>query len=232
MSVSPVTWLPGTLTGTLPFFSVQNGVLYFRADDPNLYGISFNGGLLHPPKVNIRGSVKVGNKGRNFYSAPWSIPTLPCRDTGKREEVTSVDNSIFQYIKAFYTQLTNSLIDLDDFRLETPGYARKYQVVNGNLYTIVNGALYFGGTSTQANSIGGVDSLSALQAPLLSGTDLPNNEVIYDGDSIRVYQLPYNTFYAIDSPVIISAVDRNNDDTRIFLTLQNNVTVYNQFQTS
>ena len=86
MSVYPVNWIPGSLNGCLPFFSVQNNTLYLRADDPNIYGINFAGGLTTLPSVYYgtdTSPVRVGNKGRNFYSAPWAIPTLPAKDTGK-----------------------------------------------------------------------------------------------------------------------------------------------------
>lgn len=231
VSVHPVSWLPGTLTGTIPFFSVEDGVLYLRSDDPNLYGITYNGGLTQPPKVKINNVIKVGNKGRNFYSAPWSIPTLPCRDTGKRVEVTSIDPSVYSYITAFYSLLTNSSVNLTNFSVTTKGYARQYQVVNGNMYTNVNGSIYFGGTNVQNGTIGGVSVKSTQSAPLVSGVDLGRNEIIYNGTSITTYQLPYNTFFAIDSPVTIKATDSTSGNT-LYFTLQNTTSVYNQYQTS
>jgi len=222
MSVGPVNWLPGSLIGCLPFFSVQNGVLYFRADDPNLYGITFQGGLISIPHVTVNGKQRLGNKGYNFYSAPWCIPTLPCRDTGKRVEVDSIDPSIFTYIVAFYKNLTGSAIILTNFKTETSGYVKQYQVVYGNQYNNTGGKLYFGASATPNPGTGGVSSLVQTTSPNISITD----PYKYDGPAITTYQQPYNTFYAIDTPITISAIDSSNN-TKIYFVLQNSVAVYN-----
>jgi hypothetical protein len=229
VSVGPVNWLPGSLTGALPFFSVQNGVLYFRADDPNLYGIIFQGGLMSLPSVAVKtvGStnprIRLGNKGYNFYSAPWCIPTLPCRDTGKRVEITSIDPTIFTYITSFYKNLTGSTVNLQNFSLEDSGYAKQYQVVYGNQYNNVNGKLIFGGTKSSNPGMGGVNTVSSIVSPNISITQ----PYTYDDlvNPITTYQQPYNTFYAIDTPMTISAVDDTGN--RLYFVLQNPVSVFN-----
>jgi hypothetical protein len=229
MSVGPVNWLPGSLNGCLPFFSVQNGVLFLRADDPNLYGITFQGGLMSLPPVKVLsvgsdGTIiprrRVGNKGYNFYSAPWCIPTLPCRDIGKHVEITSIDPSVYSYIAAFYQNLSSSLTD---FNLEESGYAKQYQVVYGNQYNIINGKLIFGGTRNSTPGVGGVNVLTQTTSPNISTSD----SYTYDGSPLRTYQQPYNTFYAIDTPIVISAIDSTNGDTKLYFVLQNSVAVYN-----
>lgn len=223
VSVAPISWLPGALNATLPFFSVQNGVLYFRADDPNLYGIVYQGGLTAVPRVNYNNRIRAGNKGCNFYSAPWCIPTLPCRDTGKRVEVSSIHSSIFSYLTNLYLLLTNGAATLTNFTLEKPGWAKQYQVIYGNQYTNVNGAIYFGGTNTENPGLAGVSVLTAVSSPLLSATE----NFTYNGSAISTWQQPYNTFFGIDTPIVISAVDTSNNDTKVFFTLQNSVSNYN-----
>lgn len=223
VSVAPVTWLPGALSATLPFFSVQNGVLYFRADDPNLYGIIYQGGLMAVPQVSINNNIKVGNKGRNFYSAPWCIPTLPSRDTGKRVEVTSLDPSIYTYIASLYLLLTNSNSTLTSFTLEKTGWAKQYQIVYGNQYTNVNGALYFGATNDANQGIGGVPTQTTTTAPNISTTASHT----YNGTALPVVQQVYNTFFAIDTPITISAIDTSNGDKKVYFTLMNAVSNYN-----
>jgi len=232
MSVGPVNWLPGSINGCLPFFSVQNGVLFFRADDPNLYGITYQGGLMSLPPVRVLsigsdGTIiprrRLGNKGYNFYSAPWCIPTLPCRDTGKRVEITSIDSSIYLYIAAFYQNLTGSAILLTDFNLESSGYTKQYQVVYGNQYNNTNGVLYFGGTTNSIPGVGGVNVLTQTTSPNISISET----YTYDGSPLTTYQQPYNTFYAIDTPITISAIDSSNNNTKLYFVLQNSVGVYN-----
>jgi hypothetical protein len=223
VSVSPINWLPGSVNGALPFFSVQNGVLYFRADDPNLYGITYQGGLMSVPPVCVNNRKRLGNKGYNFYSAPWCIPTLACRDTGKRVEVTSIHPSIYTYIESFYKNLTGSLITLTNFDVVSMGYAKQYQIVYGNQYNNVSGRLYFGGTGTSTPGTGGVDSLIQVTSPNIN----VSKAYTYDGSPLPTYQQPYNTFYAIDTPIIISAVDSSNESTKLYFTLQNQTTTYN-----
>ena len=233
MSVGPVNWLPGSLNGCLPFFSVQNGVLFLRADDPNLYGITFQGGLMSLPPVRVLsigsdGTTiprrRLGNKGFNFYSAPWCIPTMPCRDTGKHVEITSIDPSVYSYIAAFYQNLTGSAVILTDFNLEASGFTKQYQIVYGNQYNNVNGRMYFGGTINSTPGVGGVNVLTQTTSPNISITD----PYTYDGTPpITTYQQPYNTFYAIDTPITISAIDSSNNGLKLYFVLQNSVAVYN-----
>jgi hypothetical protein len=235
MSVYPVSWVPGSLNGCLPFFSVQNNTLYFRADDPNIYGINFAGGLTTLPSIYYgtdSSPVRIGNKGRNFYSAPWAIPTLPAKDTGKRVEVTSVDPSIYTYIQTFYKLLTtdpqtpNTLnVNLQNFQLVKTGWAKQYQITNAKQNVNKNGTLYFGGNTNgpQAISLGGVAELSRVTSPNLSST----LNYYYNGESLPTWQQSYNTFYALDTPVVISAVDVNNNNTTIYFSLENPVQVYN-----
>jgi hypothetical protein len=235
MSVYPVNWIPGSMNGSLPYFSVQNNTLYFRADDPNIYGINFPGGLttlpavIYGPPPNNR---RTGNKGRNFYSAPWSIPTLPAKDTGKRIHVTSIDPSIYTYIQSFYKLLTTDTqdpsklnVNLQNFQLVKTGWAKQYQITNANQNVVKDDILYFGGNTSgsQAISLGGVSNLSKIQSPNLSST----LNYVYDGEPLPTWQQPYNTFYALDTPLIISAVDLNNNNTTIYFSLENTVQVYN-----
>ena len=235
MSVYPVTWIPGSLTGTLPFFSVQSNTLYFRADDPNLYGINFSGGVASLPPVFLTtdNKIHVGNKGRNFYSAPWAIPTFPSKDTGKRIEVKAVDPSIYTYIQSFYLSLTNDTtepnpiqpITLDNFKLEQTAWAKQYQITNANQNANVNGVLYFGANPTklQNSGVGGVAKLTEVSVPNLSSTLTS----VYNGSPLTAWQQPYNTFYALDTPLIISAIDTNNSNTKLYFTLENTVQLYN-----
>lgn len=235
MSVNPVNWIPGTLNGAFPFFSVQSNTLYFRADDVNIYGINFGGGVTTLPSVYYATDptpVRAGNQGRNFYSAPWAIPTLPARDTGKRVEVTVIDPSIYSYIHSFYTLLTTDpsqpeipSVNLQDFSLVQSGWARQYQLINRNQTTHTNGILYFGANTTgvQETSLGGVASSSMIQSPNISETQ----SYTYDGSLLPTWQQPYNTFYAIDTPIVFSAIDVNNNNTLLYFTFENTAQVYN-----
>lgn len=223
VSVAPVSFLPGALNASLPFFSVQNGRLYFRADDPNLYGIVYQGGLTAVPRVNYNNRIRAGNKGCNFYSAPWCIPTLPCRDTGKRVQVESIDSSIYSYLVALYIQLTNGSQTLTQFTLEKTGWAKQYQIQYGNQYTNVNGAIYFGGSNDENPGTAGVSVLTQVSSPLLSSTE----NFTYNGASIQTWQQPYNTFFAIDTPIVISAIDTSNGDKKVYFTLHNSVSQFN-----
>ena len=68
MSVAPVQWMPGALSAMLPFFATVQadpGVLYLRADDPNLYGV-YTSGLITSPVVEKNNLIKSANKGYNF----------------------------------------------------------------------------------------------------------------------------------------------------------------------
>ena len=222
VSVAPVTWLPGALNATLPFFSVQNGILYFRADDPNLYGIVYQGGLTSVPRVSYNNRIRAGNKGCNFYSAPWAISVLPARDIGNRVEIKNVDKSVTDYITALYSLLGRSPIVLDNWVLEQQGFAKMYQVLQGDLNTTVGTNIYFGGTRTTPTQISGVANYGVMQSPLITG------DFTYNGSLIPTYQMPYNTFYAIDTPIVLSAVDTANiQQPKLYFTLLNNVILYN-----
>lgn len=225
MSVAAIQWIPGALASTLPLFAMTdptNGTLYLRADDPNIYGV-YTGGLQQSPIVEKNSVQKAANKGYNFYSAPWCISTLPARDIGHRVEITSCDQSVYDYITALYGIIGTIPITLTDWRFEQAGYAKAYQILQGSAYVNVNGTTYFGAAKLLNTQVSGVPDLTAVSVPLIS------NDFTYNsGTSITTYQMPYNTFYAVDTPIIISAVDSSNAETpRVYFTLMNNVTVYN-----
>lgn len=226
MSVSAVQWLPGAMSAMLPFFALnfpaEQNKLYLRADDPNLYGIIYNGGQQNPV-VQKNGVQKPANKGCNFYSAPWCISTLPARDLGTRHEITSVDDSIYQYITQLYTLIGTVQINLTNWRFEKPGYVKLYQLVQGSQYVNVGGTTYFGAQTEQNTAINGVSEVTQVSQNLI------NNDFTYDGAQINTYAMPYNTFYAVDTPIVLSAVDSSAVDPskRLYFTLQNNVTMYN-----
>jgi hypothetical protein len=225
MSVSPVQWLPGALSAMLPFFACNPATpntLFLRADDPNLYGIVYSGGQQNPvvEKNHIQ---KPANKGCNFYSAPWCINTFPARDLGLRVEIKAIDPSVFSYITALYKLIGTVSINLTNWRLENPGYVKQYQLVQGSQYVNVGGTTYFGGQTVNNTATNGVGEFTEVTTNLIS------NDFTYNGPTIPAYQLPYNTFYAVDTPIVISAVDTAAADPakRIYFTLQNNVTIYN-----
>lgn len=225
MSVAPVQWLPGALSAMLPFFSMpdpSNGTLYLRADDPNIYGVNVTG-LQNTPVVQKGGIQKPSNKGFNFYSAPWCIPTLPSRDVGRRVEVTAVHPSVTEYISALYTLVGTTGVSLTDWQFEKSGYAKVYQVLQGSSYVNVNGTTYFGAAALPNTQVSGVSELSLVQSPLISC------DFTFDASgSIPTYQMPYNTFYAVDTPIVLSASDSSNPAVdRLYFTLLNNVTVFN-----
>ena len=158
MSVSPIQWLPGSLSAAIPFFAVINEVpntLFLRADDPNIYGIG-NGSLAQNPqiiKLPTPDPVKYpngeipGNKGCNFYSAPWCIPTFGARDTGKQVPIYTIDPSVYTYITALYNLVGTIPITLTEWELEQQGSVKLYQILQGSRYTNINGTTYFGGAS-------------------------------------------------------------------------------------
>jgi hypothetical protein len=224
MSVSAVQWLPGALSSMLPFFAVLNDdphTLRLRADDPNIYGV-YTAGLMNTPVVEKAGVKKNANKGFNFYSAPWCISPLPARDVGKRTEITDVDPAIYDYITALYSLIGVTGITLTDWRFEQTGFAKCYQVLQGSSYVNVGNATYFGAAQAPNSQISGVSTTSAIQTPLIS------NDFTFNGSNVTAYQLPYNTFYVVDTPIVISAVDSSNPQTpRIYFTLLNNVTLFN-----
>ena len=220
VSVSPVQWLPGSLSAAIPFFAVINespNTLFLRADDPNIYGIG-NGILSQNPQV-IKQTISIpGNKGCNFYSAPWCIPTFGSRDTGKEVPITSIDSSIYSYITALYTIVGTVPINLTGWQLEQNGSVKMYQVLQGSRYTNINGTTYFGGTSLLNTQISGVASTTLVQSPIIT------NDFTYNSSTgtLTSYQMPYNTYYAVDEPIVISAVDSSNPaNGRIYFTLQN-----------
>jgi hypothetical protein len=227
MSVSAVQWLPGALSAMLPLFATNygltRGTLFLRADDPNLYGIIYSGGQQNPV-VEVDGVQKPANKGRNFYSAPWSISTFPARDMGQRCEITAVDPSVYSYITELYKLVGTVSINLTNWRFEQKGYVKLYQLIQGSQYVNVGGTTYFGGQTLLDTSINGVAEQAPVTVPLISN-DFTYNSVT----KVTAYQLPYNTFYAVDTPIVISATDANAADPskRIYFTLQNNVTMYN-----
>jgi hypothetical protein len=225
MSVAAIQWIPGALSATLPLFAMtepSNGTLYLRADDPNIYGV-YTGGLQQSPIVEKSAVQKPANKGCNFYSAPWCISTLPARDLGRRIEITSVDQSVYEYITALYGIIGRTTITLTNWQFEKAGYVKSYQILQGSAYVNVGGTTYFGGAKLPNTQVSGVSELTAVDVPLISDDFTYNS-----GTSIRTYQMPYNTFYAVDTPIVISAVDSSNAQApRIYFTLLNNVTMYN-----
>jgi hypothetical protein len=225
MSVAPIQWIPGAMSSMLPFFALasqQSSTLFLRADDPNIYGVN-QVGLMLTPVVQKNGVTKASNKGYNFYSAPWCIPTLPARDLGQRVEITAVDQSVFDYITALYGLIGAVPITLTSWRLEQKGYVKAYQILQGSAYVNVGGTTYFGAAALPNTQVSGVTTTSSVQSPLIS------NDFTYDSaTSITTYQLPYNTFYAVDTPIVISAVDSSNAASpRVYFTLLNNTTVFN-----
>lgn len=224
MSVAPVQWLPGALAAMLPFFSVnpeQPNTLFLRSDDPNIHGV-YTSGLMTSPVVEKAGQQTCANKGFNFYAAPWTISTLPARSIGNLVEIKRVDKSVTDYITALYSLLGRSPIVLDDWVFEEPGFARMYQVLQGDLNTAVGTEIYFGASRSKHTQVCGVSNTTLVQSPLITG------DFTYNGSHIPTYQMPYNTFYAIDTPIVLSAVDTANiEQPRMYFTLLNNVTLYN-----
>lgn len=223
MSVAPVNWLPGSITAALPFFSVVDpnaGKLFFRADDPNIYGIAPLG-VQGNPIIIKNGLQKNGNKGCNFFTAPWCIPLTAARDIGRRVYIKDVDNSIFEYIRQLYS-LVGKGANLTDWKLEQPGYVKLYQLIQGSSYVDVGGSVYFGAQTTIPSAINGVAELKSVSQNLIS------DDFTFDGVPVTTYQMPYNTFYAVDTPIVLSAVDTNNPQyPRLFFTLFNSVVVLN-----
>ncbi len=223
MIVTPVNWLPGSISAALPFFSVIDknaGKLFLRADDPNIYGISPLGVQQNPTivKNNVQ---KAGNKGCNFFTAPWCIPNSAARDVGQRVLIKDIDTSIYSYITSLYTLIGNGAT-LTDWKLEQQGYAKLYQLIQASQYVDVGGVVYFGGQTNTPSAINGVPDLTAVVQNLIS------DDFEYNGTPVTAYQMPYNTFYAIDTPIVISAIDTNNPAyPRLFFTLFNNAVVMN-----
>jgi hypothetical protein len=224
MSVAPVQWLPGALSAMLPYFAMEDpstGVLSLRADDPNLYGV-YTGGLITSPVITKNNNIQAANKGRNFYTAPWCISTLPSRDVGRRVEVTSVDSGVTDYISALYSLIGSTQISLSNWRFEQKGYAKCYQVLQGNSYVNVDGTVYFGVAALPNTQVSGVPDLNPVASPLIT------NDFTFNGSNITTWQMPYNTYYAIDTPVVLSAVDiAHPKQPRMYFTLLNQATLYN-----
>ena len=224
MSVAPVQWLPGALSSMLPFFAIKEsspGTLYLRADDPNLYGV-YTAGLMNTPVVTKASVIKNANKGYNFYSAPWCIQTLPSRDIGRRQEITAVDSSITDYITSLYTLIGTTPIALDLWQFEQAGYVKAYQVLEGSRYVNINGTTYFGASAAPNIQVSGVSALAEMNEPLIT------DDFTFNGVTVNAYRLPYNTFYAVDTPIVLSAIDTNHiDNGRIYFNLLNATTLYN-----
>jgi hypothetical protein len=224
MSVAPVQWMPGALSAMLPFFATikaDPGVLYLRADDPNLYGV-YTSGLITSPVVEKKNVIRSANKGFNFYSAPWAIMPLPCRDLGQRVEITNIHVSVTDYITTLYSIINGNIL-LTEWQMEQNGYVKAYQVLQGSSYVNVSGTTYFGGTTLPNTQVSGVPETSQVMSPLISNDFTFNSDI-----NIETYQLPYNTFFAVDTPIVLSAVDANNPaNPRIYFTLLNNVTLFN-----
>jgi hypothetical protein len=223
--VSAIQWLPGSLSATLPLFAVNQrsypNTLFLRADDPNIYGVS-SGNLAQVPTVEKVGITKPGNKGCNFYSAPWCISTHPSLDTGKRIEIKAIDPTIYTYITELYKLVGSTPITLDYWKFEQSGYVKIYQILQGSSYINRNGTAYFGAAAELNTTISGVGTTTETISNLLT------NDFQYNGTPIITYQMPYNTFCAVDTPIIISAIDTSNPNNgRMYFTLLNNVSVYN-----
>jgi hypothetical protein len=231
MSVSAVQWIPGALSATLPLFAVNDTnssakVLYLRADDSNIYGVA-GGNLTQVPTVVYNNASKPANKGRNYYSAPWCIANLPARDTGRRIQINAIDPSIYAYITALYSLIGTTSITLGEWQLENNGYVKVYQTLQGSGYTNVNGTVYFGGTTNSDTQVSGDPKLTIVRSPLITG------DFTYNGTPITTLRMPYNTFCAVDTPIVISAVDtshtyaNSDENPRIYFTLLNNVALFN-----
>jgi hypothetical protein len=217
----------------MPFFAVVNefpNTLYLRADDPNIYGIG-NGILSQNPQIiKLPQSTKYpegkipGNKGCNFYSAPWCIPTFGSRDTGKQTVISYIDSSVYAYITAMYTLVGKGTITLTNWRLEQKGTAKLYQVLQGSRYTNINGVTYFGGVSQLNTQVSGVGIGTEVASPIITNDFTFNSTT----GTVATYQMPYNTFYAINDPVVISAIDSSNPSSgRLYFTLQNMTSMTN-----
>jgi len=225
--VSAIQWLPGSLSATLPLFSLNQreypNTLFLRADDPNIYGVS-SGHITQVPTIEKNTITKPGNKGCNFYSAPWCISTHPAMDTGKRIEIKEIDSSVYSYITQLYSLIGSTPINLTNWRMEQNGYVKIYQILQGSSYMNKNGTAYFGASGGVNTNISGVANTTEVYSPLMT------NDFQFNGSIITTYQMPYNTFCAVDSPITISAIDSNNPTNgRIFFTLLNNVGVFNGY---
>jgi len=224
MCVSAVNWLPGSLSAMIPFFAINQRIskdtLYLRADDPNIYGIYPISVAQNPPIIK-NGISSIANKGCNFYSAPWCISTFSSRDTGKRIKISNLDKSVYDYITSLYSIIGGN-VTLTNWQFETEGYVKIYQILNGSQQNSVSGVSYFGGNAELDTQIAGVAST----APLVS--NLISNDFTFNGLPITTYRMPYNTFCAVDSPIIISAIDSTHPESgRIYFTLKNSVAMNN-----
>lgn len=227
VAVNAIQWIPGALSATLPLFALDSSTgstLYLRADDPNIYGV-YAVGLQQSPVVSVNGITKPSNKGFNFYSAPWCIGTLPAQDLGKRIKITAISPSVYQYITDLYALIGGQVtpITLTSWRLEQEGYVKMYQLLQGSQYVNVGSSTYFGGQTAMPSAVNGVSAYTPSAIKSIS------NDFTYNGTTLlTVYQMPYNTFCAVDTPIVISAVDSTNASSpRIYFTLLNGVAVYN-----
>lgn len=225
VSIAPTQWLPGSLSASLPFYAMNPkrfpGRLFFRADDPNIYAVIATTDIV--PIVQKNNITKPFNKGFNFYSAPWIISSLNARDMGRMHDINEIDPSIYEYITKLYSLINiTAPINLTNWTLESGGSVRLYQILQGNNMTNINNTVYIGGSSLPNSKIAGVSDLTVVTTPLIT------TDFVYNGPGITTYQMPYNTFYAFDKPVVISAIDSNRPaNGRIYFTLSNSSTVSN-----
>ena len=225
VNIGPTQWLPGSLSASLPFYAMNPkrfpGRLFFRADDPNIYAVIASTDNI--PIIQKNNIIKPFNKGFNFYSAPWVISNFNSRDMGRMHDINEIDSSIYEYITKLYSLISPATpINLINWSLESGGSVRLYQILQGNNITNINNTIYVGGSSLPNSKIAGVSDLTLITSPLIS------NDFAYNGTGINTYQMPYNTFYAIEKPIVISAIDGNNPQNgRIYFTLSNSSTVSN-----
>ena len=111
---------------------------------------------------------------------------------------------------------------MTDWKLEQEGYVKAYQILQGSSYVNVNGTTYFGAATLPNTQISGVSETNIVHSPLIT------DDFTFNGNSIVTIQLPYNTFYAVDTPIVMSAVDSSNSTKpRLFFSFLNSVTTLN-----
>jgi hypothetical protein len=108
--------------------------------------------------------------------------------------------------------------------------ALKHVYENGNIVTS-NLILYFNPGSLLSYTGSGT-TVNDLTGNSLNGTmsNITYNQTYFtfNGTTVPAYQLPYNTYYAVDTPIVISAIDANHESNgRIYFTLLNAATLYN-----
>ena len=225
VSVSAIQLIPGALSSTLPLFALENdttaSTLFLRADDANICGV-YLGNLQQVPVVEKSSIQTPSNQGCNFYSATWCIHTLSARYCGKRTEIQVIDSSVYTYLTTLYSLIGTVPISLTGWRLESTGYVKTYQILQGSSYITINGTTYMGAAAQPKTQISGESTFQQVLEPLLS------DDFTFNGANITTIQMPYNTFCAIDTPITISAIDSSNPTAeRIYFTLANQVTMNN-----